>query len=106
MYDDLAPGLRGGRADVTTVVDGKVLLRDHKVLSVDAKRSTEADAIAARIRAEVIDKASPLPNPLALSQCRSAHHTPSRTSLSPITRLTPSGFMRTPKRPKWSIVAR
>ena len=44
--------------DVTTVVvDGKVLMRDHKVLSVDAKRvRSEADAIAARIRAAVVDQ--------------------------------------------------
>lgn len=41
----------------TVVVDGKVLMREGKVLSVDAARvRTEADAIAARIRAEVIDK--------------------------------------------------
>ena len=39
------------------VVDGKVLMREGKVLSVDAARvRSEADAIAARIRAEVVDK--------------------------------------------------
>ena len=47
--------------DVTTVVvDGRVLKRDGKVLTVDEARvRKEADAIAARIRAEVIDKKSP-----------------------------------------------
>jgi 5-methylthioadenosine/S-adenosylhomocysteine deaminase len=47
--------------DVTTVVvDGKVLKRDGKVLTVDEARvRKEAEAIAARIRAEVIDKKSP-----------------------------------------------
>jgi 5-methylthioadenosine/S-adenosylhomocysteine deaminase len=41
----------------TVVVDGKVLMRDGKVLTVDEKRvRSEADAIAARIRAAVIDK--------------------------------------------------
>jgi 5-methylthioadenosine/S-adenosylhomocysteine deaminase len=46
--------------DVTTVVvDGKVIKRDGKVLSVDEARvRREAEAIAARIRAEVIDKKS------------------------------------------------
>ncbi|HSC08393.1 MAG TPA: amidohydrolase [Steroidobacteraceae bacterium] len=47
--------------DVTTVVvDGKVIKRDGKVLTVDEVRvRKEAEAIAARIRAEVIDKKSP-----------------------------------------------
>jgi 5-methylthioadenosine/S-adenosylhomocysteine deaminase len=47
--------------DVTTVVvDGKVLKRDGKVLTVDEARvRREAEAIAARIRAEVVDKKNP-----------------------------------------------
>jgi 5-methylthioadenosine/S-adenosylhomocysteine deaminase len=41
----------------TVVVDGKVLMRDGKVLSVDEARvRSQAEAIAARIRAEVVDK--------------------------------------------------
>lgn len=55
--------------DVTTVVvDGKVLMRDHKVLSVDAKRvRTEADAIAARIRAAVVDPVDKTKRPVKTS---------------------------------------
>ena len=50
---------------VTVVVDGKVLMSEGRVLSVDERRvRAEATAIAARIRAEVVDKASPHPNPL------------------------------------------
>jgi 5-methylthioadenosine/S-adenosylhomocysteine deaminase len=47
--------------DVTTVVvDGKVLKRDGKVLTVDEARvRREAEAIAERIRAEVVDKKNP-----------------------------------------------
>jgi hypothetical protein len=42
------------------VVDGKVLKRDGKVLTVDEARvRREAEAIAARIRAEVVDKKNP-----------------------------------------------
>jgi 5-methylthioadenosine/S-adenosylhomocysteine deaminase len=41
----------------TVVVDGKVLMRDGKVLSVDEARvRSQAEAIGARIRAEVVDK--------------------------------------------------
>jgi 5-methylthioadenosine/S-adenosylhomocysteine deaminase len=41
----------------TVVVDGKILKRDGQVLTVDEARvRKEADAIAARIRAEVIEK--------------------------------------------------
>jgi 5-methylthioadenosine/S-adenosylhomocysteine deaminase len=41
----------------TVVVDGKILKRDGQVLTVDAARvRKEADVIAARIRAEVIEK--------------------------------------------------
>ncbi len=41
----------------TVVVDGKVLMREGKVLSIDEQRvRTEADAIAARIRAAIVDK--------------------------------------------------
>jgi 5-methylthioadenosine/S-adenosylhomocysteine deaminase len=39
------------------VVDGKLLMREGKILTVDEKRvRSEAEAIAARIRAAVIDK--------------------------------------------------
>ncbi|HJS21022.1 MAG TPA: amidohydrolase [Steroidobacteraceae bacterium] len=41
----------------TVVVDGKVLMREGKVLTVDEQRvRSEAEAIAARIRAEVVDR--------------------------------------------------
>ncbi len=41
----------------TVVVDGKLLMREGKVLSIDERRlRAEADAIAARIRAAIVDK--------------------------------------------------
>lgn len=41
---------------VTTIVDGKVIMRDRKVLTVDAPRvQKEAAALAAKIRAAVLD---------------------------------------------------
>ncbi len=43
---------------VTVIVDGKLLMRERKVLSVDEERvRREADAIAEKIRATVLDKA-------------------------------------------------
>jgi 5-methylthioadenosine/S-adenosylhomocysteine deaminase len=45
---------------VTVVVDGRILMNEGKVLTVDAKRTrAEANAIAAKIRAVVIDKTQP-----------------------------------------------
>lgn len=45
---------------VTTIVEGKILMEDRKVLTVDEKRVRgEAAALAAKIRAAVIDKKSP-----------------------------------------------
>lgn len=42
---------------VSVIVDGKVLMRERKVLSVDASRVRgEASALAAKIRASVLDK--------------------------------------------------
>jgi len=41
-------------------VDGKILMRDHKVLTVDVERvRSEAAAIAAKIRASVPERATP-----------------------------------------------
>jgi 5-methylthioadenosine/S-adenosylhomocysteine deaminase len=48
----------GDEQDVTNViVDGKLIMRDRKVLTLDAERvKAEARAIAAKIRAGVLDK--------------------------------------------------
>jgi 5-methylthioadenosine/S-adenosylhomocysteine deaminase len=49
---------------VTVVVDGKVLMSEGRVLSVDEQRvRAEASAIAAKIRTEVVDKPAPAPAP-------------------------------------------
>jgi 5-methylthioadenosine/S-adenosylhomocysteine deaminase len=46
----------------TVVVDGKVLMREGEVLTVDERRvRSEAQAVAARIRAAVIDNQMPRP---------------------------------------------
>jgi 5-methylthioadenosine/S-adenosylhomocysteine deaminase len=47
---------------VSVVVDGKILMRDHKILTVDIDRvKAEAESIAAKIRASVaeVGKAAP-----------------------------------------------
>ncbi|MGH8261845.1 MAG: amidohydrolase family protein [Steroidobacterales bacterium] len=45
---------------VTVVVDGRILMNEGKILTVDAQRTrAEANAIAAKIRAVVIDKTQP-----------------------------------------------
>ncbi len=46
----------------SVVVDGKVLMRDHKVLTVDVERvRSEAAALAAKIRASVVEQGTTTP---------------------------------------------